>query len=521
MRPVAKIIPKIFIFLAPVLSGFLLVLAFPSYDLGWLVWAGLVPLLIAISGRSPKYGFFLSFVCGVIFFAGTFNWVFEIPGYKFLHHVFLIPYMGLYFGLFGLAFSFISKRWGVTSALLAAPFVWVSLEYVRSNLSFLALPWAFLGHSQHQYPLIIQIASFTGAYGISFLVVMVNSAIAATIFSLSSRLEMRRTAIPMMLATGLFTGLTLSYGQIALMRPIARRTIKTSVLQGNIDREMKANPKKNAKFIVQKYADLTKQAAQDQPTLIVWPEAATPGLLLKNLRLLDKTMTLIREVNAHFIIGSSEYPKFIKGSFFKPENIGNTALFFSPKGKFLGQYLKIHLVPFGEYIPFEGTVPWPHFIVPEEKKTYEIPGKEFTLFRLEGAKFGVLICWEIVFPELFRQFVKNGANFMLNITNEGWFGETAAPYQLAAVSVFRAVENRVSLARAANTGISCFIDPFGRITGRVQNNNKDIFVEGYLTQEIRLTQEKTLYTQYGDIFVYVCLILAAVIIALSLFRTKR
>jgi len=284
---------------------------------------------------------------------------------------------------------------------------------------------------------------------------------------------------------------------------------------------MKANPKKHAKFIVQKYADLTKQAAQDQPTLIVWPEAATPGLLLKNLRLLDKTMTLIREVNAHFIVGSSENPKFIKGSSLKPENIGNTALFFSPKGKFLGQYLKIHLVPFGEYIPFEGTVPWPHFIVPEEKKTYEIPGKEFTLFRLEGAKFGVLICWEIVFPELFRQFVKNGADFMLNITNEGWFGETAAPYQLAAVSVFRAVENRISLARAANTGVSCFIDPYGRTTGRVQNGNKDIFVEGYLTQEIRLTQEKTLYTQYGDIFVYVCLILTAVIIALSLFRTKR
>jgi len=489
-----------------------------------------VPLLISLCGKSPKYGFFLSFVCGIIFFAGVFNWVFEIPGYKFLHHAVLIPYMGLYFGFFGLAFGFISKRWTVTSALLAAPFVWVSLEYIRSNMSFLSLPWALMGHSQHHYPLIIQCASITGAYGISFLVVTLNSALAATILAFFCPLERyrlpaiaspsKRAAISMVILTAALTGLTLFYGHMTLSRPSVGKEIRVSVLQGNIDREMKANPRKHARFIMQKYADLTKEAAQDGPALIVWPEAATPGLVLLNKALRNRIRSLIRGIKTHFLIGSSEFPKFTKvrsdlaGS-------GNTALFFSPEGKVLGQYLKIHLVPFGEYIPYDGVIPWPDFIVPEEKKAFDIPGKEFTVFALDGAKFGVLICWEIVFPKLFRQFVKNGANFMLNITNEGWFGETAAPYQLAAVSVFRAVENRVSLVRAANTGISCFIDPFGRITGRVTNNNRDIFIEGYLTQEISLSNERTFYTRYGDIFVYITLVVTAVMIAVSLLRVKR
>jgi len=149
----------------------------------------------------------------------------------------------------------------------------------------------------------------------------------------------------------------------------------------------------------------------------------------------------------------------------------------------------------------------------------EIPGKEFTLFTMDGIQFGVLICWEVVFPDLFRQFVKNGANVMFNITNEGWFGDTAAPHQMAAINVFRAVENRIAIVRSANTGISCFIDPYGRITGRVlDHKGKDTFVRGHLTQAVPVVSAKTFYTQHGDLFAHGCIAIAIITLLLSMLR---
>jgi apolipoprotein N-acyltransferase len=292
------------------------------------------------------------------------------------------------------------------------------------------------------------------------------------------------------------------------------------VLQGNIDREMKADPKKYADVIMQKYIDLTLMAAQDKPDLIVWPEAATPGLIFKNYGLIKQLAETIRTANTYFMIGSSEYPKFIRAPSADSKKQGNTALFFSSKGKLLGQYLKIHLVPFGEEIPYEGTVPWPEFIVPEGKKSLEVAGKEHTIFTMDDTRFGAVICWEVVFADLFRSFVHRGADFMLNLTHEGWFGDSAAPYQLAAINVFRAVENRVPVARAANTGISCFIDQYGRITGIVRTSNREVFIEGYLTQEIEVSGQRTFYTLHGDVFVYAVLIIAAGII-LSCFLPRK
>ena len=162
------------ILLAPILSGALLVFPFPRYDVSWLVWVGLVPLLMAISGRSTRTGFFSSYVCGVVFFTGVFSWAFAIPGYKLVHQAILAFYASFYFAFFGLIFTYIAKRSGAIYAHLAAPFIWVGLEYMRSNLAFLALPWPLLAHSQYQHPLIIQFAAITGAYGVSFLIVLVN-----------------------------------------------------------------------------------------------------------------------------------------------------------------------------------------------------------------------------------------------------------------------------------------------------------------------------------------------------------
>jgi apolipoprotein N-acyltransferase len=523
----SKILSISFPILAASLSGVLLFLAFPDYELWWLGWVALVPLLVALNGRSTKHAFLLSCLCGVVFFTGVFGWIFEIPKFGFVHYATISPYTALYFALFGLSFSLILNRLGVAWACAAAPFIWTSLEYIRSNASFLSLPWALLAHSQYQNPIVIQIASVTGAYGVSFLIVLVNAAIALLFSSVAHPLVSGKAPVSRMART-LFTGFTaclvgttLVYGHLAISKPISGKEVKATVIQGNISRTMKANPMRYAEFIMGKYIRLTREAPTDEAELVLWPEAATPGFVLKHLTLRKQMISLVREVRRYFLIGSSEYPKFIKDREFKRGEAGNTALFFSPGGKVLGQYLKIHLVPFGEYVPLEGVVSWPSFIVLEDKRNFEVPGTQYTLFRMDGARFGVVICWEIVFPRLFSEFVKRGANFMVNLTNEGWFGETAAPYQMLSMSVFRSVENRIATVRAANTGISCFIDPLGRVTARVENNGKEIFVEGYLTRAIPLSQEQTFYTQHGDTFVYFAFLAAVGLVLLALSARKR
>ncbi len=526
----SNVIDIFFSILASLLSAVLLVLAFPPYDFSWLVWIALVPLLVAGTGRNPILGFLLWFLFGVAFFTGIFRWIFEVPGYRFHHHFFIGLYLGPLVGVFGLASSLITKRLGIMWAYLAAPFLWTSLEYVRANLFFLSLPWAFLAHSQYQNLALIQIASICGAYGVSFLIVMVNAAAAFLILSLLHRFRPNNASVRLRVSTGqlgfvaigaaLMVIITLSYGYVALSDPLVGKELRTTVVQGNIDRTMKASPARHAEFIMAKYTSLSRAACADGAELIVWPEASTPGFVLKNHKLRSDIVSLVREINRHFVVGSSEYAKFMNVGDLKGRETGNAALFISPEGRVLGQYLKIHLVPFGEHVPLEGKVPWPGFIVSEGKKGFEIPGKEYTLFEIKEARFGVVICWEIVFPELFREFVKRGADFMLNLTNEGWFGETAAPYQMLSMSVFRSVENRISMARAANTGISCFIDPAGRVTGRVQKNGKDIFVDGYLTQGISLSPKRTFYTAYGDVFAYVVFGIAAGFVVLAILPSR-
>jgi apolipoprotein N-acyltransferase len=516
-------------FLLAILSAFLLLLAFPTFDLGWLAWLGLVPLFVAISGRSAKSAFFLSYLCGIVFLSGVYRWILEAPGYNLYHHAILAIYLGPYFGLFGGIVNLISRRLGATWSHLAMPFVWVAMEFARSNLSFLALPFPILAHSQYPYLKVIQITSLTGTYGLGFLIVLFNSALAALILRSiyrsvthggASGSPSRRGTFRLVLLTVTLLTVVLFYGHLVLPQgPMSGKSLAVSVVQGNIDREKKADPRKHATFIMQKYAELTERVSVDRPELIVWPEAATPGLVLKNIDLLNQMVMIARRANTYFLIGSSEYPKFTTEKL-DPGKIGNTALFFSPNGRVLGQYLKIRLIPFAEYVPYQGIIPWPRFIVPESKRSFEVPGREYTLFDLNGTKFGAIICSECAFPDLFRRFVKKGAAFMVNITNEGWFGETAL-YQKVAASVFRAVENRVFLVRATNTGISCFIDPYGRITGRVQNDGRDTLVEGYLTRPVYLSEERTFYTRHGDLFAYLCLLVSAVMTGLSLWRVNR
>jgi apolipoprotein N-acyltransferase len=537
-----------------ILSSSLLILSFPKFDLGFFAWVGLLPLLIAINGKSLKYGFFLSLLCGVLFFMGISHWIFEVPGYTVLHHAMLMTYLGLYFGLFGLAFNLISIRWGMTPALFSAPFTWVSLEFVRSNLDFLSLPWELLAHSQYQYPAIIQIASLTGTYSISFLIVMVNAALGAIIYPYFSKFSGEKTPPSLLLEKGgvttsrsgaatapaltkgdaggfeinggrksllsltaLLIILTILYGQLAISKPIIGNKIKVSLVQGNIAQEKKWD-RSYAREIMQTYAALTEEASKDQPVLIIWPETATPGAINLNPRLHFELREIVKKSGTYLLLGSAQHQKFEeKGA--REFKYVNSAYLINPEPRIVKnqRYDKIRLFPFGEYLPYKEFIPWSYISVPDTGAY--VSGKEFTVFETPAFRFGVTICWEDVFPDLFRQFVQRGAQFMINITNEAWFGKSAAPYQLVSISVFRAVENRVFVVRCTNTGVSCIIDPHGRIIDRVKDEKgQDIFVRGVMTGGIIPLDSKTIYTQYGDLFVWVAFLGTAIFLATAIMK---
>ena len=368
-----------------------------------------------------------------------------------------------------------------------------------------------MGHSQYLNIPIIQIAGFTGVYGISFLIVMANVVISEVIHD-------RSKVLKPIIVTIIVLVISLVYGLSVIKEPV-ENSVNVSVIQGNIHQEIKWK-RELRKQHIEKYAQLTREAIENGKTsLIVWPETAVQGLIKHDNSLEQTISTLAREIKTHLLFGSAQRPKY-GTSEFKRNNTSNSAFMVSPEGKIMEQYNKINLLPFAEYLPYKDSFPWPSRIV--SKACYYIPGTEYTIFNLNGANFAVLICWETTSADLFREFVKNGADFTVNITNESWFGETDAPYHFAAMNVFRAVENRVSLVRAANTGISCFIDPHGKIMGKVHDqNNKDIFVEGYLTKEIPLSQERTFYTNYGDVFAYMNLIMTAFMFALCFLKGKK
>ncbi len=546
------------------LSSLLLILSFPRFDLGIFAWFGLLPLFIVIHGKRLGPSFFWSLICGIFFFWGIFRWIVGVPKEMLLHHTFVLIYLGSFFGFFGLAFNFIRSRSGMTTAFFAAPFIWVSLEYVRSNLSFLALPWGLLAHSQYRYPSVIQIASLTGTYGISFLIVMVNAALAAlidpslfhphpipppsrdrvepslrgseTTEAISQAIGSKETAtrsslarsdnkrfaarakIAFVISSGTLLLFSLIYGEIVTSKPITGSSIKISVIQGNIAQEKKWDPR-YAQEIMDTYTSLTRQASKDKPVIIIWPETATPGSISLDLSLNKKVRNLAREAEAYLLVGSAQDQKFLGKESVELKFLNSAYLIPpNPEATRNQQYDKIRLFPFGEYLPYK-KLPWS--LIGISGPGNYLPGKEYTVFELPASRFGVTICWENIFPDLFRQFVRDGAQFMINIINEAHFGKTAAPYQFLSISVFRAVENGVFVVRCANTGVSCMIDPYGRILDRVKGNNgEDIFVRGVMTRWIIPLDSKTIYTKYGDWFVWLAIVGSLLFLGILIFGKK-
>jgi apolipoprotein N-acyltransferase len=491
---------------ASILSGLLLFLIYPNGNIGWLAWVALVPLLMILLFKGPGAGFLLAYLCGIVSYSLIFYWLFEVTGYTPIHHAMLATYLGVFLAIFGYGVSFIAGRLGSAAALMLAPFLWVSLEYLRSSVPLMPAPWPLLGYSQHDYQWVIQIAEIGGVYGLSFVIAAANSGSAALLLTCLSRSKLikgesnfgisGRSASVIIGVSGFLVIMTVSYGVIVCKRGVAQTgsKITVSLIQGNIEQKKKWDPK-FAESIMENYIGLSREAAQDRPDLIVWPEAATPRSILQSPDLYSEISQFVQDTGAHLFLGSTSQIKFKEKG--EDRKYRNSGFLIGPGTDKPAQYDKIILFPFGEFLPLKEIIPWHRLSVPSVG-SYK-PGEEYKVFECPEFRFGATICWENGFPGLVRQFVRHGAQFLINITNEAWFGRTASPYQFLTYNVFRAVENRRYVVRCTNTGVSCIIDPLGRVVDRVkEESGKDIFIRGYLTGKIVPIEEMTFYTRFGD-----------------------
>ena len=533
-----------------VLSGILIVLSLPHFDLWPLSWIAFVPLLIAIQKVDKlKSVFFLGLITGVIYFLGMTYWI--IPLYPFagsqykLFNIFLTllgsialaAYSAVYVAGFAVIlfsslkrncdFVLIAKaelrsklrenvemkkiRWrsGLLYIFSAAVF-WTALEWVRGW--FLSgYPWGYIGYAQWKDLPFIQLASITGVYGVSFLLILVNATISNLIIKWSKWREGIKSAIiPVCIIL-----LTFVYGFIVMSQDLTNREkVKVVLVPGNI-RQINKWQRRNLPKIFIKYLKTTVKAVDESTELIIWPETSIPTNLFSVRRAgyFRELKAVLKELNVDLFLGVS-YDREMKSY--------NAAFLISSEGEILDSYYKIHLVPISESIPLKQYIPkqiWGKIVGLADFES----GKRMTVFRLpkSGIPFGTVICFESAFPNLFRKFVKKGALFMGVITNDSWFEGTGCAEQHYAMAPFRAVENRVPIFHCGNGGISCIIDIYGRETEDkvvAFKRDSDGFVKGELTIG---SNRRTIYTRYGDWFPIICSVLLIVFVSKSVYDYYR
>ncbi|MEW5801860.1 MAG: apolipoprotein N-acyltransferase [bacterium] len=515
------------------LSGVLFMAAFPKFGLSVLAWAGMIPLFFALRNAPPRSSFFLGWICGLFYFGGTLYWIVQtmsVYGHvalwqSLLISMALISYLSSYIGAFAFLLNWLRRIFPAAVTLLSAPFIWTSLELIRSHF-LTGFPWSTLGYTQYAQVRLIQFSDITGVYGVSFLIILVNSCLAVLLEHVLAGKE-KKTA-----GTGRETGrkmikissticvtliliaavsLVEGYGGYKLysrkLQPA--QTLNVGIVQGNIPQEAKWNDHMQDE-VYGYYQSLTLQIAQMAPDLIIWPETSAPFINEQRGNYLDRISPLAQQAKVPLLVGSPRLERGERGKI----TLKNSAFFLSPQGEIWDYYDKIHLVPFGEYLPLGWILSHLGSVVNEVGEFSA--GERYTIFHLDRWRFGLVICYEIIFPDLFRKFARQGVDFMVNITNDAWFDRSSAPYQHFSMAVFRAIENGVSVVRVANTGISGIIDPFGEISVETPLSSRLALV-----RPLELNRGDTFYVRHGDLFAQLCLFVLGFWLILGYYKTYQ
>ncbi len=487
-------------FILAIFSGGLLALSFPHPDFYLLAWMAFIPLFFAIQDQRPCRAFLTGWISGLVYFTGTLSWVTismnrygSLPWVaSFLVMLLLVAYLALYVGLFTALMQYLSSD-RKKNLLLFSPVLWVLLEFIKGR--FLSgFPWASLAYSQHRILSIIQIADFGSIYSLGFVIVLFNRALYLTIRQIGFQRPTRDWK-PLLIGLSILL-LSLIYGKFRLSEPVNDQEVIVSVIQGNIPQDQKWDQTFQDQTM-ETYMRLSLSSLDNtilpKPSFILWPEAAVPFIFETESTDAKALRNFARDENVNLLFGAPSIKSEQSGMM----ALRNSAFLISPDNTPISHYDKMHLVPFGEYIPFSRLLFFVNKLVEGvgDFTSGEVP----VVFEAGEVKVGTVICFEVIFPELVRRFVNNGANLMTTITNDAWFDQSAASEQHFSMVVFRAIENRRPFARAANTGISGFVDAYGRVI-----HQTDLFVEATATASLRLGNRKTLYTRFGDFFAVLC-----------------
>jgi apolipoprotein N-acyltransferase len=499
-------------------SGLLLAAAFPALDWSICAWFGLVPLLRAIEGESVGRALRLGWIAGVAFFLVALDWIPATivragglgPFVAVFPLVALAGALAVYFALFAAGLRYWQIHTG-RDGFAFAVVLWVALEWCRAT-TLVACPWELIGYSQIMNRRLMQIADVTGVYGVSALVVAMNHALHAT--------SARRAVAARFALVVAFFGAAILYGGHRAKEFSSKggdKALRVALVQPAIDANEKWDPaRREAALAVQE--ELSRAAVAGGAELVVWPEASAPYLFAaddfyardpdafaRDRMLRDRTTAFARELATPLLIGS---PAPIVHRVGRGEvwNSLNRSLLLGVDGTVVAHYDKTILVPFGEYVPFARLLFFVRRLVPGVGDF--VAGTEPTAFHAGGARFAVLICYEATFADFARRLVDDGAEFLVNQTNDGWFGDSSAPVEHLAMASVRAIENRVPLVRVANTGISAVVRPDGRIDDVIA-----LGVRGVRVAEIRPgAPPRTFYTRHGDLFALTALLAAAIML---------
>jgi apolipoprotein N-acyltransferase len=486
-------------------SGVLLVLSFPNFGHPAFAWIALTPLLVSLSGAPLRRSFLLGLTTGIIYFTGTLYWITQVIAVygglqtwvAVLINAGLIAYLALFPALFALITRRIVMAYG-RSALMAAPVVWVATELGRAYIT--SFPWELLGYSQVTVLPIAQLASLFGVYGLSMLVAAVSAALA---FAAAGPRQGPRRYMPTAGALVFVLAIAVwgSRRVAASEWTRAGEPIRIGMIQGNVDQAQKWDVKR-ASAIFQDHLNLTRQAIREGAQLVLWPESSTPFLFEEDLPSAAAVRTLAQQARVPIVFGSDQIERG------RPDRYFNSAFLVRADGTTGGVYRKMHLVPFGEYVPFERLL---FFAAPltEQAGTFS-PGLNPELLPVDGHRVSVAICYEVVYSDLVRRFVADGSELLTTITNDAWFGQTSAPVQHFQQASMRAIENGRYLVRSANTGISGIVDPYGRVVEQTP-----IFQPAVIVGEARYLRTSTFYSRHGDIVAYGSALATAALVLLA------